>query len=76
MLAESDFVSLHVPLTGDTRGMFDVAKLSKMKPTAFLINTSRGPVIDEAALVYALESKKLAGRRSMCTSKSRSFTRD
>jgi glyoxylate reductase len=41
--------------------MFDVAKLSKMKPTAFLINTSRGPVIDEAALVYALESKKLAG---------------
>ena len=61
VLAESDFVSLHVPLTGDTRGMFDVAKLSKMKPTAFLINTSRGPVIDEAALVYALESKKLAG---------------
>ncbi|HUE42702.1 MAG TPA: D-glycerate dehydrogenase [Candidatus Sulfotelmatobacter sp.] len=61
LLAESDFVSLHVPLTGETRGMFDVAKLSKMKPTAFLINTSRGPVIDEAALVYALESKKLAG---------------
>ena len=61
VLAESDFVSLHIPLTGDTRGMFDVAKLSKMKPTAFLINTSRGPVIDEAALVYALESKKLAG---------------
>ena len=61
VLAESDFVSLHVPLTGETRGMFDVAKLSKMKPTAFLINTSRGPVVDEAALVYALESKKLAG---------------
>jgi glyoxylate reductase len=61
LLADSDFVSLHVPLTGDTRGMFDVAKLSKMKPTAFLINTSRGPVIDEAALVFALESKKLAG---------------
>jgi glyoxylate reductase len=61
LLADSDFVSLHVPLTGDTRGLFDVAKLSKMKPTAFLINTSRGPVVDEAALVYALESKKLAG---------------
>jgi glyoxylate reductase len=61
LLADSDFVSLHVPLTGDTRGMFDVARLSKMKPTAFLINTSRGPVIDEAALVYSLESKKLAG---------------
>lgn len=61
LLAESDFVSVHVPLTGDTRGLFDVAKMSKMKPTAFLINTSRGPVIDEAALVYALESGKLAG---------------
>jgi glyoxylate reductase len=61
LLAEADFVSLHVPLTGDTRGMFDGTKFSRMKPTAFLINTSRGPVIDEAALVYALESKKLAG---------------
>jgi glyoxylate reductase len=61
LLAESDFVSLHVPLTGDTRGMFEGAKLARMKPTAFLINTSRGPVIDEAALVYALESKKIAG---------------
>jgi glyoxylate reductase len=61
LLADSDFVSLHVPLTGDTRGLLDVARLSKMKPTAFLINTSRGPVVDEAALVYALESKKLAG---------------
>src|SRR5579863_8179132 len=61
LLADADFVSVHVPLTGDTRGMFDGAKFSRMKPTAFLINTSRGPVIDEAALVYALESKKLAG---------------
>jgi glyoxylate reductase len=61
LLADSDFVSVHVPLTADTRGLFDVARFSKMKPTAFLINTSRGPVVDEAALVYALESKKLAG---------------
>jgi glyoxylate reductase len=61
LLAESDFVSLHVPLLADTRGMFDGAKLSRMKPTAFLINTSRGPVIDEAALVHALESGKIAG---------------
>ncbi|MBV8515553.1 MAG: D-glycerate dehydrogenase [Acidobacteria bacterium] len=61
LLADSDFVSVHVPLTGDTRGLFDGARLSRMKPTAFLINTSRGPVVDEAALVYALESKKLAG---------------
>ena len=61
LLVEADFVSLHVPLTGEARGLFDVSRLSKMKPTAFLINTSRGPVIDEAALMYALESKKLAG---------------
>lgn len=61
LLADSDYVSLHVPLTGDTRGLFDVARFSRMKPTAFLINTSRGPVVDEAALVYALESGKLAG---------------
>jgi glyoxylate reductase len=61
LLAEADFVTLHVPLNGDTREMFDAPKLLRMKPTAFLINTSRGPVVDEAALVYALESRKIAG---------------
>jgi glyoxylate reductase len=61
LLAEADFVSVHVPLLPDTRGLFDGAKLSRMKPTAFLINTSRGPVVDEAALVHALETGKLAG---------------
>lgn len=61
LLAESDFVSLHVPLTGDTRQLFDAPKFFRMKPTAFLINTSRGPVVDEAAMVHALESKKIAG---------------
>jgi glyoxylate reductase len=61
VLAEADFVSVHVPLLADTRGLFDAAKFYKMKPTAFLINTSRGPVVDEAALVHALESGKLAG---------------
>ena len=61
LLAEADFVTLHVPLNGDTRQMFDAPKLFRMKPTAFLINTSRGPVVDEAALVHALESQKLAG---------------
>ena len=54
LLAEADFVTLHVPLNGDTRQMFDAPKLFRMKPTAFLINTSRGPVVDEAALVHAL----------------------
>jgi glyoxylate reductase len=61
VLADSDFISLHVPLLADTRGLFDAAKFFRMKPTAFLINTSRGPVVDEAALVAALENKKIAG---------------
>lgn len=61
LLAESDFVSLHVPLLPETRGLFDAPKLSRMKPTAFLINTSRGPVVEEAALVAALENNKIAG---------------
>ena len=61
LLAESDFVSVHVPLLPETRGLFNAPRFLRMKPTAFLINTSRGPVIDEAALVSALENKKIAG---------------
>jgi glyoxylate reductase len=45
----------------ETRGLFDAPKFYRMKPTAFLINTSRGPVVEEAALVAALEAKKIAG---------------
>jgi len=61
LLGESDFVSLHVPLLPETRGLFDAPKFFRMKPTAFLINTSRAPVIEEAALVSALENNKIAG---------------
>ena len=61
LLAESDFVSVHVPLLPETRGLFDAPKFYRMKPTAFLINTSREPVVDEAALVAALEAEKIAG---------------
>jgi len=61
LLAESDFISLHVPLMPETRGLFNSPKFYRMKPTAFLINTSRGPVVEEAALVAALEAKKIAG---------------
>jgi glyoxylate reductase len=61
LLAESDFISVHVPLLPETRGLFDGPKFFRMKPTAYLINTSRGPVVDEAALVAALESNKIAG---------------
>jgi len=61
LLAESDFISVHVPLLPETRGLFDSPKFCRMKPTAYLINTSRGPVVDEAALVAALENNKIAG---------------
>lgn len=61
LLAESDFISLHCPLTAQTRGLIDDAALAQMKPTAYLINTARGPVVDEAALVRALQGKRIAG---------------
>ena len=61
LLRESDFVSIHVPLTGETRHMIGAKELSLMKKTAYLINTARGAVIDEEALVNALKNKQIAG---------------
>ena len=61
LLRESDFVTLHVPLKPETRHLISKDALEKMKRTAFLVNTSRGPVVDEAALVEALEAKKISG---------------
>jgi D-3-phosphoglycerate dehydrogenase len=61
LLAESDFVSLHPPLTPETRGMMSDQAFAKMKPSAFVINCARGPVIDTEALVRALDAKKIAG---------------
>jgi phosphoglycerate dehydrogenase-like enzyme len=60
LLAASDIVSLHLPLTADTSGLLDSAALALMKPSAVVVNTSRGPIIDEAALVDALRGGRLA----------------
>jgi glyoxylate reductase len=61
LLAESDFVSVHAALNADTRHMISDKQFALMKPTAFIINTARGPIIDEKALVRALKAKKIAG---------------
>lgn len=61
LLAEADFISVHTPLLPETRGLFNAEKFGRMKRTAFLINTSRGPVVSEGDLVAALEGGKIAG---------------
>ena len=61
LLVESDFVSVHVPLTPETQHLLSTQQFGEMKRSAILINTSRGPVVDEAALVAALDAKKIAG---------------
>ena len=61
LLSESDFVSVHAPLTAETRHLVGERELGLMKPTAFLVNTARGPVVDERALVRALTERRIAG---------------
>jgi phosphoglycerate dehydrogenase-like enzyme len=61
LLRESDFITLHCPLTEETRHIIGKRELDLMKPTAILINSSRGPVVDETALVSALKEGKIAG---------------
>ena len=61
LLAESDFISVHVPLTKETHHLISTAQFAHMKPNAILVNTSRGPVVDEAALVEALKAHRIAG---------------
>jgi glyoxylate reductase len=61
LLAESDFVSVHAPLTAETRHLVGQREINLMKATAFLVNTSRGPIVDEKALVRALKEKRIAG---------------
>ena len=61
VLQQSDFLSLHVPLTSETHHLIGSTQLGMMRPTAYLINTARGPIVDEAALVAALTAGQLAG---------------
>jgi glyoxylate reductase len=61
LLPEVDVVSLHVPLLDATKHLINEARLRCMKPTAFIVNTARGPIIDEHALVRALKEKRIAG---------------
>jgi len=61
LLAESDFVSVHAPLTAETRHLVGQREINLMKATAFLVNTSRGPIVDEKALVRALKGNRIAG---------------
>ena len=61
LLGVSDFVSVHAPLMPSTRGLINAATLARMKPTALLINTARGPLVDEEALVAALDAGRIAG---------------
>jgi glyoxylate reductase len=61
LLARSDFVSLHVPLNDQTRHLIDANAFDRMRPEAFLINTSRGPVVDETALCAALKKGRIKG---------------
>jgi len=61
LIKESDFISIHCPLTPETRGMFDKAAFKNMKKTAYIINTARGPVINEPDLIEALQNGEIAG---------------
>lgn len=61
LLAESDFISIHAPLTPKTRHMIGAAEFRRMKPGSILINTARGPIVDQKALVHALKSGRLGG---------------
>lgn len=61
MLSESDIISVHTPANAETNGLISAEKIAKMKPSAILINCTRGPIVDNQALAKALNEDKLAG---------------
>ena len=66
LMSTADFVSVHCPLTEDTRGIIGEAEIAKMKPDSYLINTARGGIIDEESLKVALEERRIAGAAIDC----------
>ena len=74
LLAQADIVTMHVPLDASTRGLIDARALARMKPDAFLINTARGGIVDEAALKQALVDAPCAAPRSTSSRSSRRST--
>src|SRR5207302_3774123 len=66
LLAQADFVSIHCPLSEKTRNLISTRELARMKPTAYLLNTARGGIIDEEALYSALTEKRIAGAALDC----------
>src|SRR4029078_1433845 len=61
LIPQADYIALTCPLTRETEGLFSKARIAAMKPTAFLVNAARGKVVDEPALIGALQSKAIAG---------------
>src|SRR3546814_9852573 len=61
LFRQSDFLSIHLVLSGRSRGLVGAADLGQMKPTAFLVNTSRGPIVQQDALIAALSERRIAG---------------
>jgi phosphoglycerate dehydrogenase-like enzyme len=61
LIAQSDIITIHLRLSARTQGLIGARELTLMKPTAYLVNTSRGPIIDEAALIEALQNHEIAG---------------
>jgi D-3-phosphoglycerate dehydrogenase len=61
LFATADIITIHLILSKRSRGLITAADLARMKPTAYLVNTARGPIVDEAALLHALQTRKIAG---------------